>query len=469
MIVSNTQISDTQVTFILALQEDHFKDLKSKEIKPSKLSRSIAGFANSVGGELYIGITENNSLNGNKIREWDGFVDQEEANAHVQLFEEMFPLGGYCSYNFLSHPQQKGLVLQVQVNKTKEVVNASEGIPYVRRNASNIPVKTTEGLERLRLDKGIESYESRTVNIEKENISDSDTVYEFLIQVVPTTEPETWLKKQLLIKQELPTVAGILLFSDIPQVALPKQSGVKLYRYTTKGEAVREALAELPFSIEGPVYDLIYKAVEEVVSIIESISVLTKDGMEKAIYPKETLHEIITNAVLHRDYSIPSDIHIRIFDNRLEIESPGKLPGHVTVRNILKEQFARNGAVVRLINKFPNPPNKDVGEGLNTAFDAMKKLRLKAPTIEELENSVLVTIKHEPLASPEDIVLEYLQKHSEINNTTGRELTGIQSENTMKNVFKRLQNRGILEPVPGKKSAASSWQLTMLNSQAPLP
>ena len=100
-----------------------------------------------------------------------------------------------------------------------------------------------------------------------------------------------------------------------------------------------------------------------------------------------------------------------------------------------------------------------MGEGLNTAFDAMKKLRLKVPTIHELENSVLVIIKHEPLASPEDIVLEYLQKHEEINNTTGRELTGIQSENTMKNVFKRLQNRAILEPVPGKKSAASSWRL----------
>ncbi|WP_445305523.1 ATP-binding protein [Microcoleus sp. herbarium2] len=65
-----------------------------------------------------------------------------------------------------------------------------------------------------------------------------------------------------------------------------------------------------------------------------------------------------------------------MFDNRIEIENLGKLPGHVTVKNILKEQYARNGAIVRIINKFPNPPNKDVGEGLNTAFQAMAKLRL---------------------------------------------------------------------------------------------
>lgn len=85
------------------------------------------------------------------------------------------------------------------------------------------------------------------------------------------------------------------------------------------------------------------------------------------------LHEIVTNAVLHRDYSIAADIQIRIFDNRVEIESPGRLPGHVTTANILREQFARNPKLVRIINKFPNPPNKDVGEGLNTAFESNGK------------------------------------------------------------------------------------------------
>src|SRR5690606_26641771 len=110
------------------------------------------------------------------------------------------------------------------------------------------------------------------------------------------------------------------------------------------------------------------------------------------------------NAVLHRDYSIAADVHIRIFDNRIEVESPGKLPGHVTAANILDEQSARNPKLVRLINKFPNPPNKDVGEGLNTAFDAMKRLRLKEPTIAELENAVIVNIRHDPLASSHDAV-----------------------------------------------------------------
>src|SRR5207245_4504035 len=145
----------------------------------------------------------------------------------------------------------------------------------------------------------------------------------------------------------------------------------------------------------------------------------------------ETLHEILTNALLHRDYSIPVDVHIRIFDNRVEVESPGKLPGHVTPKNILQEQFARNGSIVRIINKFPDPPNKDVGEGLNTAFEAMRNLRLKEPVVVEQENSVVVQIKHERLASGEDIIMEYLDNpdNKMITNRVARGLTGIRSEN----------------------------------------
>lgn len=172
-------------------------------------------------------------------------------------------------------------------------------------------------------------------------------------------------------------------------------------------------------------------------------------GLEMVQYPEETLHEIITNAVLHRDYSIPTDIQIRIFDNRVDVESPGKLPGHVTVSNILDSQAARNPKLVRLINKFPDAPNKDVGEGLNTAFSAMEKLRLKAPLIEERENSAIVTIKHERLASPEEIIVEYLRNHDSIRNREGRNLTGIKSENTMKQVFYRLHERGYIKLIKG--------------------
>ena len=88
--------------------------------------------------------------------------------------------------------------------------------------------------------------------------------------------------------------------------------------------------------------------------------------------------------------------------------------------------------MVRLINKFPDPPNKDVGEGLNTAFDAMKRLRLKEPEIVENDHSVVVHIRHTPLASPQEAVMDYLENNPEITNRIARDLTGIRSENSMK-------------------------------------
>jgi Putative ATP-dependent DNA helicase recG C-terminal len=140
-------------------------------------------------------------------------------------------------------------------------------------------------------------------------------------------------------------------------------------------------------------------------------------------------------------------------------ESPGRLPDHITEENILREQSARNPKLVRLINKFPDPPNKDVGEGLNTAFEAMRRLRLEEPEIEESDHSVTVYIRHTPLASAHDTVMAYLGTNPEITNRIARELTGIRSENSMKNVLLKLKERNMIEPVPGKEiGGGAAWR-----------
>jgi len=407
---------------------------------------------------LYIGIEESPAPDG-KVRAWRGFANEEAANGHLQPFEQLFPLGQYFSYTFLVREIGPGLFLQVNVNKTREITRASDGIPYVRRGAQNLPATTPEALERLRLDKGLTSFETETIDAAPQLVTNSIPILEFLVNVIPTAEPDAWLQKQQLLRSGKPTVAAALLFAEEPQAILPKRSGVKIYRYRTSAtEGSRETLAFDPITIEGHLYVQIKRAVAKTAELAEGIQKLGPRGLEAIKYPPETLHEIVTNALLHRDYSIPVDVHVRIFDSRVEVESPGKLPGHVTPLNILQEQFARNGALVRIINKFPDPPNKDVGEGLNTAFAAMNKLRLKPPVIAETENSVLVSIRHEPLASPEEAVMEYLETHDGIVNRTGREITGITSENSMKNVFYKLRDCGLIEPVPGRVGFAAAWR-----------
>ncbi len=168
---------------------------------------------------------------------------------------------------------------------------------------------------------------------------------------------------------------------------------------------------------------------------------MSDDGLRTVAYPAETLHEIITNAVLHRDYSVTDDVHVRIYENRVEVESPGRLPGHITPANILSERLSRNPFVVRHLNRFPDPPNKDVGEGLDTAFEFMRKLNLKQPEILEREHSVLVVIRHESLASPAQQVVDHLNSNESIRNQQARKLTGVLSESRMQKNLRRPHRR----------------------------
>jgi ATP-dependent DNA helicase RecG len=297
-------------------------------------------------------------------------------------------------------------------------------------------------------------------------ITNSVVALEFMLGVVPTAEPEPWLRKQQVIQGDKPTVAGIVLFAEEPQAVLPKRTGIKIYRYkTTAREGTRDTLDGDPQSIEGHAYTQIARAVAVTAQIIESVRVNTPEGLESVRYPITALHEIITNAVLHRDYSVADDIHIRIFDNRVEVASPGTLPGHITPENILNERFARNATMVRLINKFPDPPNKDVGEGLNTAFLAMREMKLQPPTIEQTGGYVMVVLKHEPLATPEEIIVRYLQDNKQIKNRIARELCFIGSENKMKGILQRLVKRGLIELVPGTTRYSAAYRLKKRKTQ----
>lgn len=460
MSISTSKISDAQVSKILALTEGQFGDLKGKAILPSALTKTISAFANSDGGDLYIGVDESADANGNKVRTWNGFADIEAANAHLQVFENLFPLGTDYQYDFLVSDNNQGYVLHVLVNKVRGIVKASNGIPYLRRGAQNLPQDTPDKIKKLEYTKGVISFENEALrDAPLEVITESETVERFISEVVPTTSPEKWLKKQLLIREGVPTVAGALLFADEPQVLLPKRSGVKVYRYkTSEKEGFRDVLAFTPKTVEGCIYSQIKNTVELTVELVEDIPRLGDASLEAIRYPQETLHEIITNALIHRDYSIPDDVHIRIFDNRIEIQSPGGLPGHMTIANILEERYARNGSIVRILNKFPNPPNQDVGEGLNTAFRAMHSLGLKSPVIEEKDNSVLVTIKHEMLASAEEVIMDYLEKHPSINNSTAREICHIPRDYRIKIIFGRMVQSGLIEQVPGTKTSSTSYR-----------
>jgi ATP-dependent DNA helicase RecG len=453
------EIDEAQAGLLIQIEEGQFSDVKAIAITPAKLSNTISAFANTDGGDLYIGISEQ-LLGGNaKKREWSGFPDVEAANGHLQAFERAFPLGKDFQYEFLRSPMRSGVVLHVQVCRTPGIIKATDGKPYIRRGAQNLPQDTPEQLRRLEFTKGVISFEGHPVNADPGIIINSEITNHFLDSVVPKGQPEMWLRKQQLIVNDMPTVGGLLLFADEPQAVLPKRCGIKVYRYQTNEETgFRDVLSFIPITVEGCLYEQIKKAVAVTVAEVEKTRSLGAQRLEKIKYPPETLHEIITNAVIHRDYSIADDVHVRIFDNRIEVQSPGRLPAHVTPKNILDERFARNGAIVRLLNKFPDPPNRDVGEGLNTAFDKMRELGLREPIIEERDSDLLVTILHEPLASKEEAILKYLDENGTIMNKKAREITFLKDPDQMKRILQKMVDKGVIELVPGTRRGGAKYR-----------
>jgi ATP-dependent DNA helicase RecG len=204
-------VSPEEVTRLLSLEEGHFLDLKRVEIVPGKLSESISAFANTAGGELFVGIGEETDR---LSRFWNGFVTIEAANGLFQVIDRMSPLSNHYDATFLSSLGQPGHVLHLVVQKTRDIVRASDGHPYVRRNAQNLRVVGEDAMRRLQLDKGIVTFEDEVVNVPLVTITNSETVLGFILEVVPNVEPEEWLKKQHLIVDERPVVVGTLLFSD---------------------------------------------------------------------------------------------------------------------------------------------------------------------------------------------------------------------------------------------------------------
>lgn len=88
----------------------------------------------------------------------------------------------------------------------------------------------------------------------------------------------------------------------------------------------------------------------------------------------------------------------------------------------------------------------------------MERLQLKKPVIEQKTGSVLVTIRHERLASPEDAIMSYLDSHETISNGQARELCVIREDWRIRSIFGRMVNADMIEKVPGSTTSNTAYR-----------
>ena len=448
---------------MLRREESHFLDFKRASITPGKLQETVVALANADGGEVIIGLDDD--IHRSPVDRFHGFRNLEDANNHISVADILVdpPIPAVSAEFIMCPTAPTHLLLHLLIPKSPMVHYTSDKTCFIRKGAQNLVLKG-KSIERLIFSKGQRSYEDVPVEtVRAKELAESDYMQKYL-HLVPTAQPaEVFLRKQRLVHEESQAhflgpqilTAGVLLFDDTPQASLPTKCAVKVSRLeTAEEEYKRDYLKGTPQTIEGPLQLVIERAKEMVLHVMAAVTYKVAGRYEALRYPPIAIHEIITNAVLHRDYGIKDDIHINIYDNRIEVISPGRLPGHITVENILQERYARNPKIVRLLNKLPDPPNKDIGEGLDTAFRSMREARLKPPVIEEMDNGVRVVLRHESIASAEEQIIDYLEKHGTIRNREGRELTAIESENAMKRIFERMRRNEIIEPVDSKATRA---------------
>lgn len=437
---------DPELDAILAKKESYLLDFKSKDIAPSKLQTHFVAFANADGGDLFVGVDERDS----KFSE-NGFAAPEDANAILaHIFNDTKPLveGVVATFLLMSSGRY---VLQITAPKSDKVHHTAAGECYVRVNASSQKIKG-EDVIRIAYSKGFYKFEEQPVKAaDITDITESDHFTSYIERVSSTQEPLKFLRRNKLLSEvngdTKPSVASVLLFDKEPQELMSSKCSIKIIRMRTTGEEYNRAQLQSSETIVGPIEFLAQEGERRIFEIMKESTFMINGQAIAVNYPVETVHEILVNAILHRDYSIADDVHVTIFDNRIEIKSPGKLPGNVTIGNILHAHSNRNPNIVRMINKLPNPINHDLGEGLSTAFKAMTKAGLVKPDIVEAENSVVVKILHKRLESYENQIMDYLEKNYFITNKIARQLTGEGSENRIKKSLGRLKQAGKIELV----------------------
>ncbi len=440
---------NNEISTLLSKNEDHFFDIKSKRIAPADLQETFVAFANSDGGDIYIGIEDIKSKRPNRIF---GFINQEEANDHLAtLLEETKPSVENIDIEFIDC-KQHGFILHISVPKSPKVHFTAKDKCYIRINAQTKSIKGERVLA-LGYAKGSYQYEKNAVdNVPLEDILESEYLCSYMDRVDTHLDPVKFLRKQRCLDLKgdayLPNVCCVLLFDEEPQASLDTRCGIKVFRMRTSSDTYnRDQLDGMPKTVSGP----IEQQIDETMTVLNEMlqNTLYNIGGEyiRLKYPTIALKEVIVNAIIHRDYSLNDDIQIIVYDNRVEIRSPGRLPGFITISNIYDERYSRNPNIVRMLHALPNPPNHDIGEGLNTVKNELKRVGLIDPVIAEEGNYVVVKIYHRRMATLEQIIIDVFRKdpRAVITNKQIRAISGEQNINIVKKALQALRKAEYIE------------------------
>ncbi|NWF70409.1 MAG: putative DNA binding domain-containing protein [Chloroflexi bacterium] len=352
------------------------------------LASLLVAMANSQGGVLVIGVSSAGTLT--SLRDSEAAIDRVLQAALAVEPPLIIPLPKAVKVG------QKEVVV-VHIPPGMPHVYALDGRYLYRKGYENAPLNPRE-LRRLMMERGELSFETEALqggSIEDIDWDKAEAYAAGLRGMRETDARQVLLKRGCLIQERgklRPTHAGILLFGKDPQRFLP---GAEIIAVRFAGEEMSDTFTRQ--DIVGTLPEQIRRAETFLVdNLRKDVQLGAKmERREYFEYPLEAARELIVNAVAHRNYSISGDsIRTLIFGNRMEVHSPGGLPGPVTIANIKDERFSRNPAIVQVLADLGFIER--LGYGVDRVIELMRQQQLRAPEFQERAGGFKVVLYNQP-------------------------------------------------------------------------
>lgn len=446
-------------------KEDKSFDRKSARKEPKEILRHLIGFANADGGLLVIGIEDDGEISG------FGYQKAHSADEFIHALYNLQKVPLPVTYKLLEvtnnqHQSDHILVFDVSASRDKVITSHDDRV-FLRSKDQTLELSFEQRLQ-LEYEKGQRVFEDRPIPTADFDDLDMELLEQYKQKLNTERSIEEILKaKHLITKDGKLTNACILLFGNNPTRYFPN-ARLRFLRYEGKAPLTGKSFNVVKeFMLEEPIPKLLESAKSVLKNQLREFQRLDESGKFIKIdeYPEFAWLEGIVNAITHRSYSNQGDcIRISMFDDRLEIFSPGGLPRPVTLENMYYTRFSRNPKIARILYEFGWV--KELNEGVNRMVEEMHAYQLNSPLyLEPNDNSVKLilenNIEHRTLRELEHIetiltedvmntlnrseilVLQYLYANETISVKSAKDILN-RSHLTAGRLLKGLEQKGII-------------------------
>ncbi|MFW5719629.1 MAG: ATP-binding protein [Candidatus Dojkabacteria bacterium] len=437
-------------------QTIEFKRLNGSKVV-DKIIRTIVAMGNAEGGLLVLGIDDPEKTTVSGMQRIYGIEENLEIFDSIgeEIKRIIPPLVGIWPPEKLFVEEIHRNVALLHVPKLTSNFCPINNKVYVRQEKSN-RLLTPQEIIKFSYAKGFQKADRELVNID--------------FELIDTTTYKTWKKsrriegddiKDVLFRTGLarknnkgqlkPTLASVLLFAEYPNDILETRCTIRVLQYAGQQEMYEHVpnLLGVPRTIDGPIIQQLQESHEYVLSLLRSGIQIPSGFTTTYKIPERAIKEALTNAVIHRDYNMHRDIEVKIFEDRIEVISPGLFPYNITKYNIgtTRSDGYRNDLLVKHLREFPEPPNLNQNEGVKAMRNEMKARGLYPPVFvsyPEFPDSVAVILRNEEIISEWDKVSHFLENNLYITNEEARTLTGTIQRDRMSKMLKNWVNKGLL-------------------------